>query len=444
MFLAATLLACSAPDEAAAPALRLSSTIETVALAEWAPDLSADERWVEFGADTTYGSVAPETGPGRATLLGTPAGALVHARIATRFGDEVEYSDDMTLTTGETPEFLTDLGVRDDTGAEFGSWIFTSLNLMSGAAGSLGSTQTVIFDRAGRVVWYDGPQAGFVAAARPSRDGRAIVYIWRESVSASDTAKICRAELSGEETVCASTPGATHDFVEMPDGGYTYGKEDIRAFEDYQVTGNSLVTISAEGVETTVWSVWDELTPVPDARWEDLQGGLPIDWTHFNGLWYDEPSNDWYLSFLYLKQIRKVSGATGHTEWALGGTDGDFELVGDPFGPQHAPQLIDGGLLLFDNHYGSEPSRLSAWALDETNFVATQTLSIEHPDHFHNVVLGDAHLLANGHYAAAFGDTGDLFVFSPEGEVEWSMYPPDGTIPGQVYVYDDLYAMTPT
>lgn len=54
------------------------------------------------------------------------------------------------------------------------------------------------------------------------------------------------------------------------------------------------------------------------------------------------------------------------------------------------------------------------------------------------------HLLPNGYLATNDGDTGDSFVFTGDGELVWAMYPAAGTMPGQLYVCDDLYRMMPT
>lgn len=435
-----------------APTARLSEGVSTVVVAEWdaAALADADEAWIEFGPDTSYGTEAPERSEGAAILLGTPASTDVHLRLVARIGDELEYSDDVVITTGTVPSGLPTLAADSDSGADFGRWLLTSFTNTGGggggggggAGGGGGTGSVAIFDRAGDIVWYTEPRDGIVLAAKPSRDGEAILYLWGDGPTDTSGAEICRVDLSGEDTTCLATPDATHDFVELADGSFTYGKSVDLTWGQYELVGNDLVNRTLDGVETTIWSAIDEIEPVPTGTWEG-RGGAGIDWTHFNGVWYDEPADTYYVSFLLLQEVRKIPAATGVTEWVMGGDENDFDLDGTMFGPQHAPQLIDGGLLVFDNGSTGTASRLAGYALDEDGLTATETLSFPHPDGGHAVAMGDAHLLPNGFYAASFGDTGDMFVFSPGGEVEWAMYPAAGVLSAQMYVFDSLYAIEP-
>jgi len=424
--------------------VRVSTAIATVLVADWAPAEGADAEWVEYGTDTSYGSTAPTDGPGHALVLGLSPSATIHLRVVSQTGEVVTHSDDVALTTGALPEDLPAIPVDEDRGDPFGTWLLTSLtSLVSSGGSSNGETSIVVFDRTGAIVWYTTPMSGFIPAARPGRDGRSIVYLWTETIASTDNSKICRVDLTGETTVCVDTPGATHDFVELADGSFSYGRDEFGMFEEYTLIGDTLTNMTPDGQSTELWNVWDEVTPVPSATWDGRAPGSIIDWTHFNGMWYDEENDDYYLSFLLLEQVRKVSGASGTTEWALGGLDSTFSFVGTEFGPQHAPQVTDSGIFVFDNGDSSVPSRVAAYDLDLTRHVATETLSIPHPDGGHAIALGDAHLLPNGYLATNYGDTGDYFVFTGDGELVWAMYPAAGTMPGQLYVYDDLYRMTP-
>jgi hypothetical protein len=451
------LVACTSSSDkggtagtADVPTVRLSSAINTVIFADWTPVEGADATWIEYGPDTSYGSVAPERTSGEALVLGNLADTEVHLRLAVQTGDEVAYSDDTTITTGSLPTDLIDIGVASDSGADFGNYFVMSITGLGGGGGggggggeNNGAAEVVIFDRAGNVVWYASPASGFIPAARPSRDGKAILYLWDQTVADTDTAQICRVDLGGEDVSCLDTPGATHDFVELPDGSYSYGKDVVQDWTTYTLTGNSLTNMTQDGVETQIWNIWDELEPVPTNTWSQSRGGTAIDWTHFNGMWYDDDTASYYASFLMLREVWKVDGATGETQWVIGGDENEFDFDGTEFGPQHAPQLADGALLVFDNRDQGEVSRLAGYDLDETNFVATETMSIPHPDGAHATTMGDNHLMPNGYIGGVYGDTGDLFVFSPEGDVEWSAYPAAGTLPGQMYVYEDLYSMAP-
>ena len=57
--------------------------------------------------------------------------------------------------------------------------------------------------------------------------------------------------------------------------------------------------------------------------------------------------------------------------------------------------------------------------------------------------MGDAHLLPNGYVAVAYGSSSALAIFDPEGTEVLTGTNPQGAIATQMYVYDDLYTMTP-
>lgn len=417
--------------------VRLSDGVETVVIVDWELTEAADAVWVEYGPDDGYGETAPawesDGATGRALLLGLRGDEDVHLRLVAQRGESVEHGEDRQITTGSVLSTIPAGTLESDEGEDFGDYVVTSSwSQLSG------ETSVVILDREGGVVWHTDPVPGTILAARPSRDGRAVVYQVTDGPFATEGAEICRAELDGESTTCVATPMGHHDFVELPDGGWGWLRAETRSWEGYELIGDALVTQDADGNVTEIWNAFDWITPSPDATWDQLETPDGVDWSHTNGLWHDEVEDAWYLTFLHLEMMHKV--VDGATQWVLGGQDNQFAADGALFGPLHAPMAIDGGVMLFDNtDRGSDGSRVRSYALDEGAHTAATVLDLVHPDGSANHTLGDAVQLDGGYVLGAFGENADLVVWSPAGEVSWRM-----TIDGvacQVTVVDDLYTM---
>lgn len=421
---------------------RLSTGVATVVIVDWTAFDGADEQWVEYGTSTGYGHQAPlRLGhDDEALILGVKPGTKLHYRVGARVGDAVAYSADGTITTGELDLTLPTYDVSDDAPDEpWGQFVLTS----SFNTGS-GQTSVLLFNREGDAVWGFAVADGFIPAARPSRDGTAIVYLTYADVTDSENAQICRFDLGGEGQTCVATPYAHHDFVELADGSYTYTQEVAQRWETYDLVGDALVNLDTAGNTTQLWSSFDEITPVPTSQWSQHQLSRGIDWTHANGMWHDEDSGDYYVSFYYFEEVRKIDGASLTTDWVLGGDENDFAFDGPTFGPQHAPQRSGDSLYVFDNSTnGAGGSRIASYTLDEAALTATADVNWRHPDARHTNVLGDNHLLPNGYIATGWGDEGEMMIYSPEGDILWRYTPQPGVSSCQVYAFDDPYTMSP-
>lgn len=424
--------------------VHVSTGTATVIVVDWDSPGAVDAAWVEYGPTTAYGSVAParDSQPPRAVLLGTPPGETIHLRVAAVVAGETLYSDDLTATAGALPTNLPAFTVTDTSGgAPFGEYVLTGWF----AAGP-GESGVVILDRAGDVVWYSTPVEGFMPAARPSRDGESILYLVYDDVTHADHAQICRADLDGEHTTCLDTPYCHHDFVELADGDLACIEEVADTWEDYALVGDAVTVWHAGGGSTRLWNAFDHITPVYSKEWTEHLMPRGADWTHGNGLWYDEAEDAWYLSFYYFGAIYKIPGAGGPQEWVFGGDQSDFTLDGEPFGPQHAPQwdAATSTLYLFDNaESGEGGSRAASFQLDTTTWTATEVQSWRHANGRRAAVLGDNHFLPSGYVATAWGDVGEVRVHDPSGATVWEVAFTPGTSVTQAYTYDDLYTMAP-
>jgi len=416
---------------------RASTGVTTVGIVDWTVPAPADTAWIEFGADDTYGHTAAardfDGTDARGLLLGVTPGAIVHYRVCAESEDTLYTSADQTWTAGELPASLhvptlEDLAPDD----AWGTYIMNGyVDIGSG------QSSTWIADRTGEVVWYLPPREAFVLAARPSRDGRAVLYQYAEGVDGSAASQVCRLELDGETGSCVDTPYAHHDFVELADGSLAYPQSEEVDTEAGRLTSDNLAITRTDGSVDVLWRAIDNV-PLPSGG-----GAGGMGWIHANGLWNDEASGAWYLSSYTQSAVYKIPAEGGLSEWTLGGEQNEFTFEGPEFGPQHAPQAIDGGLIVFDNSSTGNPSRAASYTLDEAARTATADIAFTNTDQTYAFAMGDAHLLPNGYVAVAYGSSSALAIFDPEGTEVLTGTNPQGAIATQMYVYDDLYTMTP-
>jgi len=421
---------------------RISDKVATVPVVDWTVSGSPSSVWVEYGTSDSYGMTAPVRADvaNEAVLLGLAASTTVHFRVGATFDSGTLYSDDQTIDTGTLPSTIPTFTITtDDTSEAWGNYMMTAFfNAGTGYSG------IVILSRAGDVIWYTEPVKGFMPAARPSRDGLAVHNLTYPSVNDAGSAEICRIEMDGEPT-CTSTPYAHHDFWPMPDdNSYCYPMEEARnvrvGSSNIDLVGDDLQCTTFAGDSETKWSAFDDYPPEEKADWDNrIQLPEGLDWTHVNGMWFDEDNEDFYLSFYYDEEIRKIPASNYEREWTFGGVHNEFTLSGGSFGPQHAPQWVNPGTMwLFDNDSTANGSRVQSWNLDTGRMTASLDTEIA-VTRAHALVMGDAHKLASGYIASAWGDAGEVTIFTADGTKVWEYSPAGGVSSTQVYVFDDMY-----
>ena len=273
----------------------------------------------------------------------------------------------------------------------------------------------VILSLDGGVVWYWQPGDAVVAAARydaltgtvygsafdPTNDGQGYLF---------------EIPVAGGEPVIHPLPWAHHDTVVVDNGdaGPLWAQlvTTFQEVDGQSIAGDTIVEVSRDGVQRVVWSAFDALTPTENSGWSltPFPNGEP-DWTHANGLSYDESEGAYYVSLWWPEQVIKVDRATGNTLWFMGGAEDEFTFVGDSgFGPQHAPEFHDGRLGVFDNRDATQGSRAAEYLVDERARTATLEWSYTPEDPQYALVLGDTTRREDGSHLIAWGSTGDIFV----------------------------------
>lgn len=391
--------ACAPPVDDATVSAELAS-VATVVHVRW--EGKGD---VEFGPTTAYGTTAPGR-DGSATLVGNREDTEVHFRVVT--GGWA--GEDHVLRTGALPTEGFTLHEAGDLGSAFvlGSW-------MEGPSSNSG---IFILDAEGQPVWAHTVEWGVVPAVHLSDGG--LLYLNSSHEEVQD-ARVVRVSLDGETERVVPLPYAHHDVVEVPGIDFASIVGEVREIDGEPVVGDRIVEVLEDGTQREVWNAFDHFEVAIESVSAFTAYPMGADWTHANGLYWDPEDDAYYLSLYYLRCVVKVDRATGEQRWVFaspaGSTPGDFAVT-DPFGPQHAPEWVDGELMFFDNAYGrDEGSRLVRYALDGAT--ATRTWEWSHPDEVFVVVLGDVDARPDGGVLASWSGTGEIFAIDADDAIRW-------------------------
>jgi len=400
---------------------QLSEIVPTVFSVRWTVDAEeAESGWVEYGADETYGNIWPGTADGaadfKAALAGFKPSTTVHFRaVAVVDGVEVHGGDE-SLATGALPVDLPVPSVAThDPPAATGGYLVTSVNT--------DEPSVVILDADGDVVWWYTPDDSwnllFISRASLGLDRGSVLYLSTPDVVQEGDHQnqwIVEVSIDGVVRHALQVEDAHHDFLELSDGSLAVLEADFQMVGDLQVKGDRLVEHSPDGSKREVFSAWDHLTYAPDD-----EGEHPADeWTHVNAVDLDEEAGVYYLSAHHLDSILKIDRDTGELLWQAGGDDSNFALSGgstDLFQWQHQFELVDGGILVFDNGTsGDMNSRVVQYDLDEDAQMAEQVWEFEPDPTLWIYCLGDVSRLPNGNTLITWGTSGRIEEVTPEGE----------------------------
>lgn len=322
----------------------------------------------------------------------------------------------------------------------------------------------VAVDAAGEVVWYYRTDSRISDLERLANGN--IVYITQDY-------RAVEIDLLGNvvsQWYAASRPqGPTdgipvatlafhHEIDELPSGNLVILGVEKRAIEDYytseydanaprktqNVMGDQIIEFQRDGKVVWTWNAFDHLDPFR-IGYETFGGywvrrGFPdtVDWSHANGLLYDERDDALLVSMRYQAAILKIDRKSGEVRWVLGEPSGWPETLQDRvlklegetrwFYHQHAPTPTPNGtLLLFDNgNYRARPftppvppaetyTRAVEYAIDEENMTAQEVWASEGPgdDAVVSFAMGDVDWLPQtGNVLVCYG------MLLPRDEIE--------------------------
>ncbi len=389
-----SLIACNASSPLGAAIdvhveATLSATNALRAEVVWTGVDSQEPVWIEHAGGTT-----PPTTEARATLLGVPPDADVAFRLVNARGTLAEGS----VRTGTLPAALTHFDVQ---GPGFGDgYVVTTF-----CALDCEQPWAVAFDGDGAVRWYEDLRPYVEDAARVAqhplpwavRTAPGVLWV---GLTGWETGFL-KLAFSGESSTFPA-PGGHHDFDVLDDESLAYTRTVRQDVDGEQVSGDELVLLDQDGGERIVWNAFDTLSVTRHSGW-DAYSDARADWTHANGVDFDEGSGTWALSLYWLHDIVLVDGATGAVRTVLHGDD-----ASSGFGPQHSTAWSPEGLWVFDN--GSGESR--AARLDGSGRI---TRSVPAGERLYTPVLGDVTPMLDERVLVTSGMIPELAVIDADG-----------------------------
>jgi hypothetical protein len=235
-------------------------------------------------------------------------------------------------------------------------------------------------------------------------------------------------------------PSLHHEIMLLPNGNYLALS---LAFEDHNypvlgpthVAGDVIVEFTREGEVVWTWDAFDHLDPqrlreIPEAPpiVDPATGEDSLDWTHANGLVYEEDTDTVLVSLRHQDWLIRIDRTTGDVVWKLG-YEGDFTLAdGDVwFYHPHSPQWQDDGtLLLYDNGIVTVEtpptgarSRAVRFEIDETAMTARLVWQ-DDEEPFFSPIAGDADRTPGGHLLVL--DSTIVSNVNPENPLEFDIH----------------------
>lgn len=410
LFALTLLLACrggDAPDDGGADDAGasfsdveavVSDVVPTVVTVTFAND-GEGEGWVAFGppGEAGWTATATATGAGRwtATLLGIPADTEGWFQVGV--GDAADVV--RTVRTGDAPGWVE--------GPETAEGDPTPGFLVVGLMGDLGHGAAILDARGRPVWWWEAPASlpgTLHTRARLDPDGGSV---WFDSFgllppgeAGDGESALVHVALDGTAEEVVPLAYHHHDFLLHDDGTLAWLDVESRYVEgDGDIRGDVLKERAPDGTERAVWSSWDTFAYAPGATWTNPPGW----WSLANHLEYVAAEDAYAVSLRNLDSVVVIARATGEVLRVVGTDPAATVVPDDPFDGQHGFDVLDDGLLVFDNGPTGEQSSRAARYVD-----GGATLAWTYEPGIYSFVMGDAQVLP---------DDRTLVVFSTEGQV---------------------------
>ncbi len=340
-----------------------------------------------------------------ALLLGIPA--------ATEFAWRVEVDGEEACVAsglGENGELPSGLPQIAQVEGELDT-VDTSLLVAPIFTGEAGKTGWVtVLDPLGNVVFAhkllddQGNDAQAFRAA-PARDGDGL-WILEQAISEDDVGYIKRLRFDGTEGESHAIAGAHTDFVELPGGRFATLGWEVQQIGSERYLGDLVLVREADGTVRELWNAFDEIEFDPDGGWANgfYVADLNVyDWTHANGIAYDEAGDDLLVTMTAYDAVTRVDVESGEPEWVLGTGYGDFASLGERATewPHSVQPTASNEILVFNRgDFHSDPS-VCSWAafltLDDDEAVVSTRAAVESEDCLLVTFLGQARALPSGH-----------------------------------------------
>lgn len=328
--------------------------------------------------------------------------------------------------------------------------------ILTDARGPDIATQVRIFDRAGRLVWYDyTKEVGSPCIGNNFSNRNTSLQIY------GDCQTMLEIDFFGDtiqKVNISNIPGnfqIHHDMyindvgnlVLLVAEGQAVDKSSVGGRADAIVVGDGYIEIAPNGEIVSQWSIFDHLDPMmgrdAGAFWDQVFGEPAEDWTHANSIAQDVDGH-YLMSLNALDQAIKIHRETGEIIWTFG-KNGDFTI--DPpdalFKSQHTFWGIGNNrYTVFDNQGAGSFSRGLEFELDTAEAVARLVFIQDADSLLSTGIVGSTYRLENGNMLSSFGRAGAIQEVDSLGKVVW--YRNEGTILNyRSFFVPHLYAPLP-
>lgn len=344
-------------------------------------------------------------------------------------------SSSYPISTGPIP-----LDIVEAADTLFNDTSATSGYILTDARGPNIASQMRLFDREGRLVWYDyTKEVGSPCLGNNYSNRNTILEIY------GDCQTIIELNFFGDtiqKVNISAIPGnfqIHHDMyindvgnlVLLVAEGRAVDKSMVGGRADAIVVGDAYLELAPSGEVVSSWSIFDHIDPLTSrdagSFWDQKFGEPAEDWTHANSLSQDADGH-YLMSLNALDKAIKIHRETGEIMWSLG-RDGDFSF--DPPDAAFANQHTFWGLgnkryTVFDNQGAGSFSRGMEFELDEEMGVAKLVFIQDADSTLSTGIVGSTYRYDNGNMLSSFGRAGAIQEVDSTSKVIW--YRNEGTI----------------
>lgn len=414
--------------------LTLDDAMVTLIHAAWT-DPGASDSWVEYRFDGGPWVEAPAVAPGVASVLGVPSETKVEARAVAVVGGQTRMSPSASITTGTLPRDLPlpTIDVYDPTLAYDAPWVMISVD---GGDYTYSPPYWIeIFDREGRVVWYQKtPNDMMTFYATPAHDG---THIWWEGDNifgmGSADPYVVRQTLDGRWVQQQDVPGMGQAIAEGPADQFYYELRSGRS-------GHGLNRLDPDGTATTVWDC---------GAWVSEHGLRSSD-CYMNTCNWSESHNSVLASMFEANTVFEIDLDTQEPIRQMGQiTEGDpyaFSPADSVFDYQHNVYWTAADTLMASTHIrGRSGVQVAAeYSVDDDTKTLTRIWEYVSTDMWATQV-GEAVRLPNGNTMQGYGQDGGAREVTMDGDIAWqATWEKDAQgyrVVGHLSLIEDLYAL---
>jgi len=361
----------------------------------------------------------------------------------------IESTETGSFTTGSLPNFVSlvdSMGLETDTNLD--GYILTN----GGTNGTENPAAAQVFDRKGRVVWYE-----FVPGEISEQRCQQFTFSPEKTILYTNCHNLVEQRLDGSIVADVDLSAYDslylhHEVFKNDDGNYvaiysntrTIDKTSVGGPEDALVVGQGFVVVSPEGELLQQWSCFDHYDPLtspePGGYWMSVFGQESINWLHANAMTQDTDGH-YILSFRFANHLIKIHKESGIILWTTGDNGNvEFDSPDNIFAGQHHINLNDdGNYMLFDNVGKDSLSRVVEFWIDEEYdpYMTMQVWEYILPQKLASPILGSAERLPNGNTLMVSGIGKTILEVTPEKEIVW--YARQTLRPYRAYFVDNFY-----